>query len=160
MKTCVFAGTFDPFTVGHEQIVNKCLEKFDRVIVVIGKNPKKESLLLDCQKAEIIKACFVGKNVSVVIYEDISDYKAYLIEQGATVYVRGIRNDIDLAFEKEMEKVNQKIYPFIQTEFVFSDKPFAEISSSLVRQKIQNGESVEDLIPSACLPLTLKYLKV
>ena len=159
MKVCVFAGTFEPFTVGHEQIVRKCIEKFDKVYVVIGKNPNKQSLLTDAEKLEIISACFCGANVCVVAYSQIADYSKFLKEKGITVYVRGIRDDKDLEFERKMEKENLKLYPFIQTEYVYADLPFKEVSSTLVRQKIANGESVAHLIPSACLDLTLKYLK-
>ena len=154
MKTnCVFAGSFDPFTVGHKQIVQTCLEKYDKVFIVIGENPQKTCVMTLQQRQRAILSCFENNDrVIVVTYLQVKDnYADYLKSQGVSVYVRGIRNKQDLEFEKQMEQKNKQLYPFITTEYVFAQQQFERVSSSLVKQKLLSGQDAFDLIPNECL---------
>lgn len=148
MKTCVFAGTFDPITVGHYDIVKKCAEKYQKVLVVIGQNPEKQCMLSESQRLQTVKKAFEGiLGVEVYLYSSLQErYADFLKEQNATVYVRGIRNQKDLEFEKKMEEKNKKIYPFITTEYIWSED-YQEVSSSAVKQKIKEGKEFLSLIP-------------
>lgn len=158
MKTCVFAGTFDPFTVGHKHMVDECLTKFDRVIVVIGDNPKKSSVMPYDDRKLAVESCYKSdERVVVVCYQQIKDnFSSFLLDLGATVYVRGIRNDVDMQFEKQMEQKNRKLYPFIKTEYVFADDKHKNISSTLVRENIIKGQSIKGLVPDECVDIVLK----
>jgi pantetheine-phosphate adenylyltransferase len=154
MKTnCVFAGTFDPFTVGHKQIVQTCLQKYDKVFIVIGENPQKTCVMTLQQRQRAILSCFENnQRVIVLPYSDIkNNYADYLKSQGVTVYVRGIRNQQDLEFEKQMEQKNKVLYPFITTEYLFAQKQFEGVSSSLVKQKLLSGENALKFIPKECV---------
>lgn len=160
MKTCVFAGTFDPITLGHENIINKCLDRFDRVILVIGQNPKKSTLFTEWQRLEMLKSVY-GDNskVEIVLFSDHKDdYADFLKSKNATVYVRGIRNEQDLAFEKQMQQKNQIEYPFITTEFIDCDKAFCEISSTKVRQITEKDGSYEKYLSLKVLDLVKRFL--
>lgn len=149
MKTCVFAGTFDPFTVGHENVVKKCLNVYDKVIIVIGENPNKNSgLFSEEQKKRLIKACFENANVSVVCFSELKEkFSDFLLKNEAFFYVRGIRDEKDLRFEKEMEQKNKTLYPFVKTEYIYADEPYKNISSTLVKRLIKEKKSVKEYIP-------------
>ena len=162
MKTCVFAGTFDPVTLGHKNVIDKCLDRFERVILVIGQNPKKSTLFTEGQRLEMLKSVY-GDNpkVEIALYSGHKDdYADFLKSKNATVYVRGIRNEQDLAFEKQMQQKNQVQYPFITTEFIHCDKDFCEISSTKVRQLVKDGNDCNAYLCPQVALLAKQYLKV
>ena len=161
MKTCVFAGTFDPVTTGHKNIIDKCLELFDKVLLVVGRNPQKSCLLSESDRIKLLKLLY-GDNdrVEVVLYSDYQDnYTEFLQSKNACVYARGIRNDIDLEFEKAMEEKNKKLYPFIKTEYINCDKEYKNVSSTLVKSAIKDGKEFLQYIPKACHQALLQALK-
>ena len=81
MKNAVFAGTFDPLTVGHVNIINKCLKAYGRVIVVVGENPDKKPLFPRSVRLKALKAAFGGEGrVDVLSYADVKNFPAYLKE--------------------------------------------------------------------------------
>ncbi|MBR2870565.1 MAG: 16S rRNA (guanine(966)-N(2))-methyltransferase RsmD [Clostridia bacterium] len=141
-SACVFAGTFDPVTIGHVDIIEKCEKKFDKVYVVIGQNPQKKSLFTQSQREDLLKLCFKNnKKVEVLCYSALKEnYAEYLKKQGVTVYVRGIRNEIDLEYEKKSEQVNKSLYPFITTEYIECENQFKGVSSTLVKEQILKGD--------------------
>ena len=161
MKTCVFAGTFDPFTLGHKSMVDECLNRFGKVIIVIGENPLKRSVMPTADRKLAIDACYKNDGrVLTVCYKEIKqNFSEFLISQGATVYVRGIRNDADLEFEKAMEQKNKKLYPFITTEYIYAEQSVKEVSSTAVRELILKGESINKLVPSECLDIVLQSFR-
>ena len=161
MKTCVFAGTFDPITLGHKNVIDKCLDRFERVIIVIGQNPKKTALFTENQRLEMVKSVY-GNNpkVEVELYSNhLNDYADFLQSKNATVYVRGIRNEQDLAFEKQMQQKNQVEYPFITTEFIDCDKDFCGISSTKVRELVKDGKDSDAYLSPQVALLVKQYLK-
>ena len=146
MKTCVFAGTFDPFTVGHEEIVLKALKSYDKVIVVIGVNPEKEPTFSLSDRIEVIKETFKGNDkVEVEFHEGLM--MDFMKKKGYTEYIRGIRDDQDLEYENVMKRNNLSFNPSVNTVFIKCDKPFSKISSSMIRNKLKNGESVKEYLP-------------
>ena len=161
MKTCVFAGTFDPFTLGHKFTVDECLTKFDRVIVVIGDNPKKSSVMSYDDRKLAVESCYQGdERVVVVCYRQIKDtFSQFLLDNGATVYVRGIRNDVDMQFERQMAEKNKEIYPFITTEYIYAKDEYKDISSTLVRENISKGQSIKGLVPDECVDIVHKSFR-
>ena len=94
MKTCVFAGTFDPFTNGHEFIVNKCLDIFDRVIIAVGVNVDKKPMFTTRQRVNAIKSVFAD-NKKVKVYSFSGMLVDFMKNKGVTVTVRGLRNADD-----------------------------------------------------------------
>lgn len=160
MKTCVFAGTFDPVTTGHKNIIDKCLALYDKVMLVVGRNPQKSCLLSEHDRVKLLNLLYDGNDcVEVVLYSDYQEnYVEFLKSKNACFYVRGIRNDIDLEFEKAMEEKNKKIYPFIKTEYVNCDKEYKNVSSTLVKRAIQDGKEFLQFIPKACQKALLEML--
>lgn len=160
MKTCVFAGTFDPFTVGHKAVVDKLLNARKRVIITVGDNAEKTPFFTATERASIIRAAFKGnKNVRVVVYSaDKDGYINFLKKSGATEYYRGIRNDADMTYEKQKEGDNAKAYPFIETHYVKIGR-FSEVSSSSVRKRLEDGKDVKKFLPKKAYAEFKKILR-
>lgn len=165
MRTCIFAGTFDPITIGHQSIIKKCLKKYGKVLVVIGSNAQKNTFFTDAERTELVKETFKDySGITVVNYLDLKEeYKDYLLNNGARIYVRGIRNSKDRKFEKEMRKKNASLYPFIKTKFITCPKKYKGVSSSLVREQILKNQDFLTLVPqniqTSIIKLIAKKLK-
>ena len=148
MKTCVFAGSFDPFTVGHKAVVEKLLNAGRKVIITVGDNVEKTPFFTATERAKIIRAAFRGnKNVRVIVYsENKEGYIDLLKKAGVSEYFRGIRNAADMQYERGKESDNAKAYPFIKTQYVKIGR-FISISSSTVRKRIEEGKDVKRYLP-------------
>ena len=159
MANCVFAGTFDPVTKGHVSIIDKCCLKYDIVFVVVGENPNKQCFFTREERVELLKKCFTtNPKVKVLAYFDLKeDYANFLKTQGVTDYVRGIRNDEDLKFEKQYEEKNKKIYPFITTKYMECDDIYKSVSSTIVKEQIKNKDY--ENLPFECVELVKQFLQ-
>ena len=146
MKTCVFAGSFDPITTGHYQTVEKCLKLFDKVVIAVGVNPEKKPYFTLDERIEIIKKAFDGeKNVEVKAFSGL--LVDFMKENGYTVYVRGIRNGEDYAFENNMAIYNSDMYPDLITIFIPSEINTSYVSSTAVRTVIELKGDYAQYIP-------------
>ena len=101
MRTCVFAGTFDPFTKGHEFIVEKCLDIFDRVIIAVGVNVDKKPMFSTRHRVNAIKSVYAGEK-KVKVFSFSGMLTDFMKEKGVTVTVRGLRNADDYKYETTM----------------------------------------------------------
>lgn len=160
MKTCVFAGSFDPFTLGHKAVVDKLLNKKRNVIITVGDNPEKAPFFTPAERAEIIKAAYEKeKRVKVVVFGgDLAAYKKMLERAGASEYYRGIRDERDLEYEKKAEEKNKEIYQGIETKYVIINR-FYGISSTFVKERLKEGLDVKKYIPKKAYPTFMKILK-
>jgi len=147
-KVCVFAGTFDPVTTGHENIIKKCLEKYSDVITVVGDNPKKNPFFSLDERKNLLAVVFGGEpRVRITTYaEHSANYADFLRENGVTDYVRGIRSEKDREYEDGYARKNAVLYPFVKTVYFTPDPEFSGISSSLAREKIKNGEDFSQIL--------------
>ncbi|MCQ2387024.1 MAG: 16S rRNA (guanine(966)-N(2))-methyltransferase RsmD [Clostridia bacterium] len=158
---CVFAGSFDPITKGHEDIISKCKKAFNKVFVVLGDNPEKETLLTKEKRLEIVKKTFENDDrIQIELYSDLKEnYSKFLQDNNVKFYVRGIRNETDYKYEKKYEKINSELYPFIKTIYVNSCEEYKDISSSKIRKKISLGKDISQYLPDNSLELIIKKLK-
>jgi len=140
MKVCVFAGTFDPLTKGHEFVINKCLEMFDKVIVAVGVNVDKTPMFTLSERKQMISLAFGGESrVEVKSFDGM--LVDFMKEQGATVNVRGIRDEVDYKYETTMERYNRDMYDKIITVYIPTPKELVHISSTAMRNIINlNGD--------------------
>ncbi len=147
-ENCVFAGTFDPVTIGHENIIKRCLKEYSRVVVVIGENADKSPLFsLEQRKKFLLTALCGFKRVTVTTFaEHKTDYDKYLQDNKITVYVRGVRSEKDKAYEEAYARKNAVAYPFIKTKYISAENGLDGISSSLVRERIEKGEDFAELL--------------
>ena len=145
----IFAGTFDPFTLGHLDIVNRAAKVFDFVHISILYNPGKDGELFTVSEREdLIRDAVSGiENVDVMSFDGLLTEHAKQL--GAGCIIRGIRNGSDVDYESMLEQVNNRLAPEIQTLYMISDPKLAYISSSLVRQLISIGIDISELVPNA-----------
>lgn len=161
MNVCLFAGTFDPITIGHVNVIEKCIKQYNKVILVIGQNPQKSTFFSEEQRFMLVKQAFKDNpNVEVYLYSQYKDdYLKFLKDKKVTVYARGIRNQTDIDFERNMEQANKVLYPFIKTEFIYCDNDYKKVSSSTVKNLIERGENYLQFIPSPCKNALSEILK-
>lgn len=160
MRTCIFAGTFDPITVGHENVIKKCLNRYGKVLVVVGSNAQKRTYFTAEERTELVKEVFKDcSGVTVLNYLELKDeYREYLEKSGARIYVRGIRNRKDKKFENEMKKKNKKLYPFIKTKYIKCSKKYRGISSTLVKEYLGAKKDYLDFIPESIREKIIKLI--
>lgn len=137
-KIAVFAGSFCPFTKGHEDIVSKALPLFDQIIIAIGHNIDKKDIFSVEDRLQWIKSIYQDTpTVKVVAYTGLT--VDFCRENGANYLIRGIRNSLDFMKEQELALVNRKLNPDIETVFLLASPGCEIISSSLVRELWSHG---------------------
>ncbi|NBV57023.1 MAG: pantetheine-phosphate adenylyltransferase [Bacteroidetes bacterium] len=145
-KVALFPGTFDPFTLGHLDIVNRGLTMFDEVVVAIGVNTGKKHLFSLEQREQWVNELFENEpRVRVASYEGLT---AKFAEQiGAQFILRGLRTTQDFTYEKQIAYVNEDMSPSINSVFLMSQQTNATVSSTIVRDLIQFGGDYEKYLP-------------
>lgn len=144
-KTALFAGTFDPYTVGHHSIVVRALGMFDKIIVAVGRNVGKSHLHDTEERVEKIKNLYTNEpRVEVASYEGLTT--DFAKEQGACCLLRGIRSVKDFEYERDLADLNRMISG-IETVLLISEPQYAAISSSAVRELISYGKDVSNFLP-------------
>ena len=157
-KKCVFAGTFDPPTLGHKDIVLKCLTLFDEVIVAVLINPNKAPLFTEEARLAMLRKVFAPyPNVRVLAYGGLT--VDLLRRGGARFYVRGIRNGTDYDYEAQLNYINMDMYPDMVTVFLPTRQEFLHISSSLVKDALRFHKSVDNYVPEEIRGDLRKYLQ-
>lgn len=148
MKKCVFAGTFDPFTVGHEDTVRTCLKLFDEVVVALMENKQKHCMFSLQERKEMIEATFAGEpRVRVVVWEGI--VVDLLRAEKTPVYVRGLRNTVDFEYENANFYASRDLDKEMITVYLPSEQKHLHISSTLVKNCIAFGKPFEEYVPAA-----------
>ena len=157
-KKCVFAGTFDPPTLGHKDIVLKCLTLFDEVIVAVLINPNKAPLFTEEARLAMLRKVFAPyPNVRVLAYDGLT--VDLLRREGARFYVRGIRNGTDYDYEAQLNYINMDMYPDMVTVFLPTRQEFLHISSSLGKDALRFHKSVDNYVPEEIRGDLRKYLQ-
>ncbi len=145
-RIAVFPGSFDPFTNGHKNIVERALPLFDTIIIAIGVNTIKHSLFTVDERIAQIKEVFTHNSAIQVI-----EYKGLTIDfcksVGAQCIIRGVRNSTDFEYENAIAQVNREISAGIETIMIPCDVSLSAISSTIVRDLIKYGRDVSDYIP-------------
>lgn len=136
-KIAIFAGTFDPPTYGHLNIIERSRRLFDQTIVAVGVNPEKEPLFSQQERVELLRS-LIGDMTGVEIeaYEGLT--MDYVQRRNADVIVKGIRDSDDLRNELRQANVNM-IAGDVETVFLFTTDQTALISSTLIRQIAEMG---------------------
>ena len=147
IKTALFAGSFDPFTRGHEAVVEEALCLFDEVVIGVGENVSKKGLLAVDERCRLIEDLYADDaRVRVAKYSTLTG--DFAREVGATALVRGVRNTVDFEFERTIEATNRNLFPELTTVLLVTPAEYMHISSSTVRELLAFGRSVDEFIPS------------
>jgi len=144
-RTAVYSGTFDPFTLGHADVVRRAAGLFDAVVIgVAAAHHKKTLFSLDARIAQVQAETRGMGNVSVLPFDGlIMDFCAV---QEAVAVVRGIRNLTDFDYEAQMAAMNRKLRPQVETIFLLPEAPLQCISSTLVREISKLGGDVGQMV--------------
>ena len=143
--TALFAGTFDPYTIGHHRIVQRALAMSDRIVIAIGRNRGKQTMLGIEERIEAIKKLYADEpRVEVTSYEGLTTDYAQSI--GATHLLRGVRSVKDFEYERDLADLNLRIGG-VDTLLLISEPEYAAISSSAVRELMSYGKDVSKLLP-------------
>jgi pantetheine-phosphate adenylyltransferase len=145
MKTGLFAGTFDPFTIGHASVVRRALQLFDRVVVAVGVNDAKHPETTAQQRVEAIRSLYADdERVTVVAYSGLTVDVAR--EHGAAFIVKGVRSVRDYESEREQAEVNRRLAG-IDTVLLMAEPGLEAVSSSTVRSLRSFGRDVSEFLP-------------
>lgn len=148
MKKCVFAGTFDPFTVGHEDTVKKCLVLFDEVIVAVAENTRKNCRFSLGEREEMVRAVFEGEpRVRVVAWDGV--IVDLLRRENTRIYVRGVRNAVDFEYENDDFFASRDLDSEMVTVYIPAEQKNVHVSSTLVKNCMAFGKPYEQYVPRA-----------
>lgn len=147
-KKAVFAGSFDPFTKGHEDILLRALPLFDEVIVAIGYNASKQYMFSIDKRIKHIEKIFQKYDqVKVDQYNELT--VGYCIKNDAHYIIRGIRNSTDLEFEKSICQMNKEIEPRVETIFIMTAPELSAINSTIVRDIHRHQRDISKFVSEA-----------
>jgi pantetheine-phosphate adenylyltransferase len=150
-RTALFPGSFDPFTNGHLDVVQRGLGLFDEIIIAIGNNSSKQRYLPVDQMADIIRDIFKKEpRIRVEAYKGLT--AEFARQRGARYLLRGLRNTTDFEYENTIAQANRHIYQELETVFLITSPALAAISSSIIREIHKFGGNVDDFIPFRISP--------
>lgn len=156
MSTVVLPGSFDPFTLGHLDLVRRAAAVAGRVVVAVSHNPSKRGLLDLETRKDVIERTLAAETLDGRPLVDVVDVvplpRGLLVdfcrEVGARAVIRGLRSQADLAYEESMARMNAHLAA-VDTLFLLTDASLSHISSSLVREVATLGGDVDDMVPPA-----------
>ena len=147
MRRFVFPGSFDPITIGHQEIIERAIPLCDELIIAVGENKEKKNMFSLKQRMDFIKE--TNKNnpkISVESYEGLTI--DFCKKVNADALIRGLRNPADFEFEKSVAQMNRRLSGF-ETVFLLTSAGHAFISSSIVREIILHKGDFSSLVPKA-----------
>ena len=145
-RVALFPGSFDPFTVGHKDLVVRGLKIFDRVVIGVGQNYSKRGLLSSENRVKLIEDTFRDEpRVSVEVYDSLT--VDFCRERNIKFLLRGMRNAQDFEFERNMMQINNMLDSELMTVMLFTTPENEAISSSFVREMMAYGKDVSRYLP-------------
>lgn len=146
-KIAIFPGTFDPYTMGHHDIVMRSLNIFDEVIIGIGYNSTKKNRYFDIdmmvQKIQTVYES--NPAVKVLVYNELTSTLAK--KYGAKFLIRGLRNTTDFEYENTISQMNRYLNDELETVFLITSPEYASISSTIIREVHRYGSNVNEFLP-------------
>ena len=157
-RIAVYAGSFDPVTLGHLDVIRRGCGLFDKVVVAVGENPNKSYLL------ELSTRRRVLEEVTAVLPEvEVTEFSGLLVDfcrkVGAMAILRGLRAVSDFEFEFQSGMANRDMAPDIESIFLLTDPTNIFISSSLVKEIASNGGDVKRYVPAAAYEALMQKLR-
>ena len=145
MKKAIFPGSFDPFTIGHMDILDQALNVFDEIIIAVGKNSSKSCMFSLKDRIRFIKKSIeTNSKITVESYSDLTTSFCEL--KDVKFLIRGLRNTNDFVFEKDI-KDTQETFSNVKSVYFISGQNFSYVNSSLVRDIIKYGGNYNHLLP-------------
>ena len=145
MNIAVMPGSFDPVTNGHLDVLERALKIFDKVIIAIGENPRKDYLFSVEDRKEMIRKATKGMRVEVDHFSGLlTDFAK---KKGASAIVKGLRAVSDFEYEFQAALMNRKLDTKIETVFVMTRGMYCYLSSSIVKEVASLGGKLTGLVP-------------
>lgn len=146
-KIAVFPGSFDPYTMGHHDIVLRSLNIFDEVIIGVGYNSTKQNRYFDIDlMVSKIKGVYMEEDrVKVIVYNELTSTLAK--KYNARFLVRGLRNTTDFEYENTISQMNRYLNSELETVFLITSPQYAAISSTVIREVHRYGGDVSEFLP-------------
>lgn len=143
--TAIFTGSFDPFTIGHYDIVSRALPLFSRIVIGVGVNERKQYMQSAEQRCATIARIYADEpKIEVKSYSDLT--VDFARREGAIYIIKGVRSVKDFEYEREQADINRQLSG-IDTLLLYSDPRYSSISSSMVRELIHFGQDVSRYLP-------------
>ena len=145
-KSAIYPGSFDPITNGHVDIINRGLNVFERVIVAVLENPKKQPLFTTKERVRMIQDIFASKKeVEVRAFDGL--LVDFARAQGTRVVIRGLRAISDFEYEFQMALMNRRLDAELETVFLMPAESYSYLSSRMVKEVFELGGKVRGLVP-------------
>jgi len=158
-RLAVYAGSFDPATLGHLDLIERAAALFQNVIVAIGVHPTKHPLFTAEERISLLRGC-VGHLANVTVDSFDGLLIQYCVSKGASVIVRGLRVTTDFEYELQIAHANADLSPQVDTVFLPTRTKHGFVSASLVREIASHGGDVSRYAPKlVCDALTKKFAK-
>ena len=143
--TAIFTGSFDPFTIGHYDIVSRALPLFSRIVIGVGVHERKPYMQSAEQRCATIARIYADEpKIEVKSYSDLT--VDFARREGAIYIIKGVRSVKDFEYEREQADINRQLSG-IDTLLLYSDPRYSSISSSMVRELIHFGQNVSRYLP-------------
>ena len=147
MKKYVFPGSFDPITLGHQDIIERALPLCDSLIIAVGENSEKKYMFSLQKRVKFISKTFADEpKISIETYQGLT--VDFCMEVEATALLRGLRNPEDFEFEKSIAQINRRLSN-IDTVFLLTSADHSYISSGIVREIMNHEGDYSSLVPNA-----------
>ena len=156
----VYPGSFDPFTLGHLDIVQRASRLFDRLVIGVGINLEKRPLFTENERVELIQLSTAHlNNIEVQIYQGLT--VKFVQQLGAKIMIRGVRPITDIPAEITMMMANRRLAPDIETLFMIADGELAHVSSSLIKEiaPVADEQVFANFLPKSIVPKVLERLE-
>ena len=146
-RVAVFPGSFDPITNAHLDVARRAAELFDKLVIGVLNNPRKEPLFSVDERVELIRASVadLGDHVTIDSFDGLT--VEFARRQGAGFIVRGLRAVSDFEAELQMALTNRKLAPEVDTTFLMTALEFGYVSSTLVKEVARFGGDVSPMVP-------------
>lgn len=145
IMTGIFTGSFDPYTIGHDDILRRALPLFDHIVIGIGVNERKSYMQSAEERMKTIKAIYADEpKVEVKTYNDLTiDFAR---RENASYIIKGVRSVKDFEYERDQADINRQLSG-IETLLLYADPKYSAVSSSMVRELIHFGQDVSRFLP-------------
>ena len=144
-RIALFPGTFDPLTLGHNDIIERASGMFDKLYLGIGENSSKNNLFAFEKRVSMLTEIYSGNpKISVAGYKELT--VGFCKKIGARFIIRGLRSATDFDYERNIAEMNHKLDPSIDTVFLISKPEYAAITSTIVREILKNGGDISHFV--------------
>lgn len=146
--TGIFAGSFDPYTIGHDNILRRALPLFDKIVIGVGVNERKKYMLTTEERVAAISAIYAGDSrIEVKAYNDLTT--DFAVREKAKYIIKGVRSIKDFEYEREQADINRQLTG-VDTILFYSEPHLQSISSTTVRELKHFGKDIAEYLPQVC----------